>query len=112
SSRPSGALSGAGARPPRQGGRLAAPLPPPLVSPVRRLCRLEHDPAPRACRALGRRPDLPRAVPCLADAAPAARHAALLPPERLRAKPLRGGGPACRRGHGRLVGAPTQVVNG
>ena len=63
-----------------------AALPAALVPPFRRLRRLGHDPAPGSRGRPRRRSPLPRALPCLADAAPPGRDAALLPAHGLRAR--------------------------
>src|SRR5262249_59400764 len=101
--RPTRALPRAGQDRPRRRLRLAEPLPPPLVPPLRRLRGLEHDLPPPARRSLRRRPRHARALPRLADAAPPAGDAPLVPSERLRPEPVRGGGPPRRRGHHGLV---------
>src|SRR5204862_6803487 len=91
--RPARPLPAAGAparRPP--GGRPLA-LPAALVPPLRRLRYAPGDLPASAGRGAGPgRPHLSRAVPRLADAAPAASDAALLPGDRLPPESVRGGG--------------------
>src|SRR5437588_6352434 len=74
-------------------------VPPALVPALRRLRGVAADPPAPAAGADAARPALPRALSRLADAAPAAADAALLPAHRVRPQSLRGRGPAGRRGH-------------
>src|SRR5262249_12073666 len=96
------ALPAAGARGARPRGRCAVALPAAVAAPLRGLCGVEPDPAAAPARANERRPARPRAVPRVADAAPPAGDAALVPPSRLRPEPVRAGGARRRDGYERV----------
>src|SRR3954447_7766077 len=74
----------------------ALALPTAVVPPLRRLLGVVDDPAPLARAARRRRARRARALPRLADAAPAGAHADVVPSPRVRRQSVRGGGTTVR----------------